>query len=391
MAMKRGSRYPRISSALSIEPYSMYPIAVHPVLPGETVQNMYLDGRVHLNGAKSTLSGWFLDVMCCYVKIRDIEPDLVEMFINPDYAFPTEYVPTATNRDVGVASTQAVDWVSAATNQVYQTYIAREREYYHGGLPLVPNKWPGSFQSFYELTDDANSDLEGESSIIQDMIEDVDNYADVLSRYGIREAAIRRMLPEILLWRSYHNYPVLAAIDDNSEILNRNQVLWTIREARATQKGVFITEPGFIMAWAWYRPDTFEWRKKGWMANEFSDAIDWFVPPYELADGIGTLDKDFLDGIGYASNLHYSKFDTWMNGETYTNIDPGDVAVETQLKAHSLEMPQLSVGFGQRFDYPRTGSITDFQTNIAPHLLASDYYCGISSQLQMSIRTPLVI
>lgn len=379
---------------MKMEPFAMYPICVHPVLGGETVNNLFIDGRVHLNGVKGTIQGWFLDILYCYVKIRDIDDPMVDMLVNPDWktAIPAGYQAWSTIPDLGmVQSTSKIAWAYLATTTIYKTYVMREQAYYTSSfLPIAPAKYPTSFQNFYELADDASSDLEGEPDIITRMIEDIDNYADVLERYGIREAAIRRMLPEILLWRSYHNYPVLAAIDDNSEIINRNMCLWSPRESRGTRRGIFIQEPGFIVGLAFIRPDYVERNKREWMAANFVDSTDWFVPPYDLADGIGTYNVADFDNFAYASNVHYNKFETWLNGETYTNIDPDEVGMPTQLSASVSLTPEVNVGFTQiRADYPVQAS-ADVATYL-PNLLHTDYYCGGSFQTRMAIDTPLVI
>lgn len=390
--MERGRRYPRISAMVSMEPFKMYPVCIHPVLGGETIHDLYVDGRVHLNGVKGTIQGWFLDVMTVYVKIRDIDADLVEMLVDPDWrtAIPTEFQ-SFDNDILGQRGlTGHVAWPYLCTKLVYEFYLAREQQFYDDNVPIVPLKYPTSFQNFYELADDASSDLEGEPDIITRMIEDIDNYADVLERYGIRDAAIRRMLPEILLWRSYHNYPVLAAVDDNNEIVNRNMCLWSPREARGTRKGIYCKEPGFICTFVFYRPDVVEGNKRHWMSGPFADSTDWFVPPYELADGIGTIDDAAFRAFGYLSDLHYNKFDTWLNGETFTNINP-HAAGDSQLLASVAKTPEVNAAFTDiRTDYIRQGAATDIDTYL-PQLLHSDYYCGASIQTRMSINTPLVI
>ncbi len=389
--MERGTRYPRVSSLMEAEPFKIYPVCVHPVLGGETIRNLYIDGRVHLNGVKGTIQGWYLDLMYCYVKVRDIDEELVDMFVDPDWSVPAAFQAPSTSRDTGEQTgSERIAWASLATSLIYKYYIARETEHYHGGLPLAPIKYPGAFQNFYELAEDTSSALMDDPGILQTMIEDVDNYADVLERYGIRGAAIRRLLPEILLWRSYHNYPVLAPIDDNNEIINRNMCLWSPRESRATKKGIFITEPGFIIGLAFYRPDIVEYNKKSWQSTKWINGTDWFVPPYELSDGIGQIGGGSFDHMAYVADMHYNKFDTWMNGETHTNIDP-DGASATQLTASVAKTPEVDVGFTDiRTDYPRQGAASDLDTYI-PNLLHADYYCGMSLTTRMSIRTPLVI
>lgn len=387
---RRGWRYPRVSSLINAEPFKLYPIMVHPVLPGETVRRMFVDGRIHLNGVQSMLTGWYADIMFAYVKIRDIDADLVQHLIDDSLTIPSEYQST-TNRDAGeVSASTRIAYPTLMTALLYEYFYAREKTYYHGGLPILPLKYPGCFQEFFELAEDQDSDLADAPGILARMVEDIDNYAEVLEAYGLRDAIVARTLPEILLWRSYHNYPVLAPIDDNSEILTRSQCLWTFRESRLTSRGVYITEPGFIIGVAATRPDVVEGNKLEWQATKFVNQKDWLVPPYELEDFIGTIQPGLFDNFSYVSNLHYNRADTWLNGESYTNVDPDSVTLGTQILGSVAKIPSVDAGFTDiRTDYPRQGAMTDLDT-YAPNLLKSDYYQGFSFNTRFSIETYLV-
>lgn len=386
---QRGNRFPYIKTIMEMEPFKIYPICFHPVLAGETVHDLFIDGRGMINGLNSMMSGWYLDVMYAFVKLRDIDEALVDQFIDPDWSIPTEYQPS-TQRDLGeLTGGQGLNYLRKAVEILYEYYIQKSVGFYHGGLPIAPLKYPDSFQNFYALAEDVSTTVEGHGQIIQEMVEDIDNYAEVLEAYGIKGAALRNALPEIILWRSLHNYPILSAIDDEAEVLTRTNCIWTVRESRGTRRGLMMTEPGFLVGIAYMRPAVVHGNKKSWTAGWVNGPDYWFLPPFDLSEGIGTVSSNEFDNFSAVGNLHYNKFDLYMNGETFTNIDP-DGTSNSQLKGAVAKLPEANADLSDiRTDYPRQGAVTDLDTYM-PNLLKSDYYAGMDTVTRFRVETMLV-
>ena len=82
----RHVRRPNFPIAGTMFPFGLYPILVHPVLPGETLKSANCRWRVIGMPVKHPLAGCWLESWLMYVKLTDIDRELGQMFVSDSYS-----------------------------------------------------------------------------------------------------------------------------------------------------------------------------------------------------------------------------------------------------------------------------------------------------------------
>lgn len=413
---KRGIRQPVHRAAKRIFPFEISPFYFQAFLPGETVFDLYLDGRFMVNGLKSQLYPWYLDVQIFKVNLLDLGEEYSSMFLNDtETAVDDGYAVGDPGFGVGWSDT-ATDGGDRFSLKAYEFVVKHaweieNKEWLSGrnaGLHMAPPKWRDWTSSLVESStgfgqDIAPADLTAEH--FEDLVEVTDTMAEVLKSYGVRQSK-RQGVPERVMWESLMRYPVATAPDDPSETLNRFQILWQLRESRLTGSGMFFDQPGFLIGLVTARPEVIHGNINHFFANDLIDRDRWFVPPFNVLDAPQLVKQD-PRGAGWTDvgdDLVANTLDYWLMGESYTDIDRdgalyGGSADPAQLIANLADTP-FTTGAGpytphsddlaDDVDFQTAAADTPWGLNNASRLLQSDAWIGGHAIVQTKVKSHLV-
>lgn len=213
----RVSRRPVHSWNVRARPYTMQPIVIAPVIPGETLKNAVLQARVVTDPVKNRLIGWWHEYYFYYVPFRAltaISDELTAMVVNPEWnsdaidsntAVPAHYF----------AGRNSVDYLAHCMDAIVAYDFRRPEETVPrkaDGLHLVDINRKNIFQSLlsaqqvadYDVVvadgPDAGTDLNAsEVDLAMEQYELLRangliemTYEDYLKTYGIKGKAVER-------------------------------------------------------------------------------------------------------------------------------------------------------------------------------------------------------
>lgn len=308
----RVGRYPKHTFYITGRPYVLEPMMIAPVLPGETLQNMYMESRVVTDPIKSPLIGWKQEYFFFYVRISDLLRDVIKnMFIDP------------TNADLagsqGIAADDAdyftakggIPYAKWCTERVTMHYFRDTGEAWNaansmlGTKPLTQIKdlyWMDSLTDESKMPEGSNisaATTAGDLDRLMDAFEHLRamgmanmSYEDFLRTYGISVKDPTEGKPEMLWHLSDFQYPSNTVNPANGA--PSSAVSWVFKQSSREKK--FFTEPGFIVGYSVTRPKVYLGGQRGNASAHLSRAWDWM--PALLLDTPETRLKSFLGGTG---------------------------------------------------------------------------------------------
>lgn len=281
----RGYRRPKHSWNVSPMPWAIQPIAIAPVIPGETLKNLVWQARAVTDPIKAGITGWWLEYYWFYVKLSDLDEreEFMEMVINPEWS-PAAVVSSTASGATMFGGKSQINWVEKCLNRVVDTYFRNEGETHAdyrfaapvpgtttGSLPVASFAHPHWTDSLISAANYAAPDVDivvgADDTITASEIETalrqyellrmnglVDmTYEDFLRTYGIRgtvaAAAEDPRIPELLRYTREWQYPSNTVLADTSV---NAAVSWGIAER--ADKDRFFAEPGFIVGYTVARP-----------------------------------------------------------------------------------------------------------------------------------------
>lgn len=333
------------------KPHVLQPIAIAPVLPGETMTNMLWQARIQTEQLRNSLIGWHAEFYWFYVKLSQLDNASswiapgTGMLMNPEFDVST---PTDL-RGAALMSTYHED--TASINYVKRCRDIVVREYFrdHGedettaaGLidttePLVHLNRPGWMDSITatsalisaspDLPDDAANAtirelerLEQQWAMLNQMgITDM-TYEDFLATFGIGTPNVNAKKPEILRWAKYWQLPATAV--DAATATTSSVVSWKI-EGRADKDRLF-REHGFICGYVTYRPKTYAVVQGSAAVTMLDTAFAWAPRMFDEAYQ-GVTIRDYADGVGpmtatLAEGYTVDTKDLFLHGDQFTNV-----------------------------------------------------------------------
>lgn len=328
----RMKRRPQHPFSLQTRPFLLQPMMIHPVMPGETLNKISMKSRVISKPLVKPLVGWWKEYFFFYVKLTDLDPDLGQLFVDPEY--------DSTGFDSATASLPHYSrpgkkWIELCTDLIGAKFFQDEGETLVSldNLPLTEmkgNDWTDSLILEAEVTPDAAvgtteiSDLQDQMSAFEQMrmlrMSEM-GYPDYIKAYGVRTTNIERGEPELLRWMSDFTYP--SNTINPSDGAPSSAVSWSFSETM--DKARFIKEPGFIFGCTVTRPKMYRGYISGSLTSRMETAEHWF-PPYLMNDASSSIFKhDNSDlvladaGMPAEDEHYYDLRDLLMYGEEFVN------------------------------------------------------------------------
>lgn len=312
---RRVPRYPKHPFQLRVRPYQIQPFMISPVLPGETLKNLVHQSRVVSKPLKHSLVGWWCEYYYFYVRLRDIEWQVQEDFLDGMVTNPTGYnagtIRTAIGSGADVKYYHAAggtNWLKAALQSITEYYFRDEGEDWNeatlDGMPLAQiatRSWLDSLTLNDNIRGDdrdVNLDLNADGDItaqeaMQGMahwqalreagLEKLD-YEDWVKTFGVsiperQEQTDMMYRPELLRYNREWAYPV-NTVEPTTGVPS-SAVSW-INAFRADKDRMF-KEPGFIVGLQVVKPKAYIKDTTGGLAS-FMETLENWLPALSHAD-----------------------------------------------------------------------------------------------------------
>lgn len=292
---RRVPRNPKHPFAIYHKPYALCPIAIMPVLPGETLKNLNWQARVVTDPVKAKLTGWSLEYYWFYVKHRDLtERDtLTAMMTTPgtDVTGIDDVITSTAWYHGGTAGN--LNWVKMCTVAVTEEYFREEGETWNSALmesyPAVRIPQNGWWDSYLTATAETGDDVSitvgvddiVTASEIDEAMQQYEllryqglttqTYEEYLMTYGVRPEQTQVNKPELLRYTKSWQYP--TNIVEPTTGVPSSAVSWSIQER--ADKDRYFKEPGFVVGYTVARPKVYLSNQRGHIAALMNDVYKW--------------------------------------------------------------------------------------------------------------------
>ena len=323
--MERKTRSPKHTFQVRTRPFQFQPVAIAPVLPGETLMRAVFQSRAVTDPIKNGICGWHKEYGLWYVKLVDLyerEP-LMEMLLDPakdmsalDSASLLAYY------HVNGTMSPAINWPLLCSKRIVDEYFRYEGEDWDdyqitpvGGaaMPAVPINRDLYIDSLI------NADLIDESATFDEnlvsavagqgdattavLTSEIDaamrrynlarlhgltemTYEDWLEAHGIRQPQnVQQFKPELLRIIREWQYPSNHV--NTSTGVPTSAVSWAIQDT--LDKPRLFKEPGFLVFGTWARPKVYFENLTSNAVMLMNSAKDW--SPMLLEDQWASMKK----------------------------------------------------------------------------------------------------
>lgn len=333
---KRFHRRPNFPIAGTMRPFGLYPIMIHPVLPGETLKSGKARWSVISQPLVNPLSGAWLESWFFYVKLTDIDRDLGEMFISDSMS--TSGYTLGTGRRQLFTGTGGINWVFLCLDKIRSAYFKNEGESDEdmaspdGTIPKMKINNKSWYQNIMLEPAEVALDTTGERDFREqmsayDMVTQMQmtelSYESYLEQYGVSSMRTGLGEPEILRFSRSWTKPT-NHVDPSS---GTPSSAWVWNDEMVLEKDKRFNEPGFIIMLGGVRPKMMNGMLVNTLCQNMWGFSDWY-PAYNLTDPqagikrIGTDDDVFLSTINAAEGevqCLYDQRDLLSHGETFVN------------------------------------------------------------------------
>ena len=329
---QRKMRSPHFPIVGTMKPYGLYPLWIHPVLPGETVEKIKTRMRCVSHPIANPLAGCWFEMWFVYVKLTDIAEELTDMFIT-DTMSTTGYT-EASDQERYFSKSGQIAWTRLATERVHDTWFMDEDETARsidGVRKTRMDHVSWAQNCVFEQADETPNTTDigelGEQltkwQMLQQMSMSEISYDDYLKQYGVKADRLNPRQPEILRYARKWVLPKNAIEPSDGSPSSA----WAWYEDIELNKAKRFDEPGFLLCLTTARPKMYQKHLTASMVGELWGFSDWF-PVYNLDDptsGVKTISTassifhaDHRTDVG-DKDILYDHRDLLMHGEQFIN------------------------------------------------------------------------
>jgi len=385
--MQRTARRPRHQFYIRQQPWAIQPFLIAPVLPGETMKNLFIQSRCVTDPIKNPLIGWWLEYYFFYVKHRDLDgrDDYVDMMLNMDKDMSAY---NATAKPGYYQAADGIDWVKPCLLRIVEEYFRDKDEDRTLGLtgagadvPVAKIRteetWldsviPDSAFPTRDLDTETGDVLTAETFdrqyetwlFMRQQGMTQMTYEDYLATYGVKAAKVEPHKPELLRYIREWQYPTNTV--DPSNGTPRAAVSWAISD-RADKDRRF-TEPGFVFGVTVARPKVYLTNQRANGCTMLNNAFTWL--PAIMRDDPGTSLREYASGAGplggVAGGYWVDIRDLFLYGDQYINYTPAQGSETGFNHPNGVALP-IATTFQKK--YPQTSDANElFVDETAPRV-----------------------
>jgi hypothetical protein len=333
------------------KPWEITPVAIAPVLPGETMKNLLLQSRVVSAPLVSSVVGWWLEYFVFYVNHRQLPSatSLVSMVLDPSVTLTPTAVDTTTYYDgrgfnfVKESLTTIVNEWFREQGEAYATGVTAGR----GGRPLAKIGFEDFAESLVDTTVLADGGALGGTQESQDKALELYQYLravnmtrmtyeEWLATYGVNlQRAEKRDRPELIRYVRDWTYPT-NTVEPTTGVPTA-AASWGVAER--ADKDRFFDEPGFIFVCQVLRPKIYFGNQTGHGASMLDRVMRWLPaimsddPSSSLAEFTSAQGPFGKAAAGFTNGYWLDVRDLFMYGDQY---------MDGTAQANSLALPSIA-------------------------------------------------
>lgn len=293
----RVGRYPRHTFGVASPAHAAVPFMIAPVLPGETLENLFMEARVVSAPVKNPLIGWKQEYYFFYVRVTDLLSDVIrDMFVDPTNTDLAATLGVGATSNMFYTAKGGVDYAFRAYKRIVEEYFRDEGEawnvatstYQGETLSMVQVREIGWLDSATDKDDmpvgpdpgavSNAADLEALMQAFEQLralgIANM-TYEDFLRSYGIAIPNKDENKPELLCRFTDFQYPSNTIDPTNGD--PTSALSWVFKNGSKERK--FFKEPGFLIGISVTRPKLYFGGLSGNLAAHLTRAWDW-LPNY---------------------------------------------------------------------------------------------------------------
>ena len=377
---ERVGRYPKHTFVCESQPFTLQPLMLARVLPGETLQNLFFESRVITDPVINPIIGWKKEYYFFYVRMSDLILEAArEMFVDPANVDIGATYGIAANSRWWYTAKGGINWLQRCTERVVDAYFRDDGEVMAdyvtaNGMPIVQIRENTFMDS---LTDE---DLMPEGAAIAGATDAGDlerlmlafeqlralglaqmSYEDWLRSNGIAIPGKDENKPEMLGRWSEYQYPTnhigTGGVDRG---VPTSAVSWVFKNGNRDPK--FFKEPGFVVGYSVARPKVYFGGLAGFAAAHAGRAWDWMpnylrgMPETQLkhfAIDTGPLGDRTTNADGYFLDMR----DELLFGDQFYNMAAFTTDPVNSAANHILPLP---AGTNIKYKYPTEAMINGF-------------------------------
>ena len=412
-ATDRVGRYPKHTFMTRELPYVAQPFLFAPVLPGETLHNLFFESRVISDPVKNSIIGWKKEYHYFFVPVSLLLVDAIrDMFIDPanidisaTLGIPASSAPYYTAKG-------GVDYLKRSVVAIVEAHFRDEGEAFAtavtaDGLPIVQIRdrlWLDSVTDKDDaaLAADPGSggsptDMEQLQTLYEmyDRLKQVGvagmTFEDFIRSYGISvPETVDEAIPEKLASYSDFQYPsnAINPVDGAPS----SALSWVFKNGKRDPK--FFKEPGFIVGLSITRPKVYFGGLAGNLTAHLTRAWDWLpnylnegspIPLPETAMKRFAADTGPLGDRGTATDAYWVEMrDLFLKGDQFQNMKPftDNAAVADDFENHLLALPPGDNH--DQYKYPTEAMCKGFFVSPTATFVRQDGYCQL--QIKGKVR-----
>lgn len=405
----RVGRYPKHNFLTRELVYTAQPFMIAPVLPGETLTNLYFESRVVSDPVRNPIIGWKKEYYFFYVPITLLLLDAVRnMFIDPANVDIAGTVPGSAGYSQSFyAAKGGVNYLQRALKVIVDAHFRDEGEVAEdyqlaSGIPFVQIRdrmWLDSVTDKDRAplaADPGAGTTPGNMEQLQALYEAYDQlrkigvaeltFEDYLRSYGIDVPEIvNERTPELLARFSDWQYPTNTINPANGA--PASALSWVFKNGNSQPK--FFTEPGFVVGVSITRPKVYFGGLGGALAGHLTRAWDWLpnylnegspIPLPETAFKRFAADTGPLGDRDPATDAYWVEMrDLFTHGDQFHNVRafPNNGAVTDDFPNHLWALPPSNDM--HKYKYPTEDMVRGlFVTPASSATVRQDGYVALS-------------
>ena len=321
----RKNRTPSFPIAGQVRPFGLYPLFVHPVLPGGTLEHATMKIRALSRPVKHPLAGAWMETWLCYVKFTDLDRNLGDMFVTD--GFSTAGHTAAANNERYFVRTGQIAWVQKCVERIHEAYFRHDQESMRtiDSVPQVKLNASSWYQN--AIYTEAATALGANVATVEGQLNAFEmmrhmamtelTYERYLQQYGVQSVRTGIGEPEILRYARSWVMPVNTV----EATTGAPSSAWVWSDEITLDKPKLFQEPGFVIALACVRPKMYAKNIQSSMVGTLWGFSDWF-PAYNLdTPEAGARPVTVADALvsGATQELIVDYRDLLSHGEQFIN------------------------------------------------------------------------
>jgi hypothetical protein len=405
-ATDRIGRYPKHTFNVRSAAFSVQPIGLAPVLPGETLNSLFMESRVITDPIANSITGFKKEYFFFYVKATQLLGDAIRnMFVDIDDNSDLALANGAPANSLAYYTAKGgVNYTELATKAVVNAYFRDEGELW-SNVPLI-NGYPAAQireQSWLDslidkdlVPEQAQLDAAADTGDVERLLTAYEQlrsmglanitYEEYLATFGIRIDEEKEDRPELLMHTTDFQYPsnTIDPLSGNPS----SAVSWVFRQGE-NKKRKFFREPGFIIGITVTRPKIYFGGLAGSLVSHMTRAWDWMpalleqMPSSSLRKfepGTGPLGDRVTDTDGYFVDMR----DLLVHGDQFQNRFPFDSLVNVGA-INQLALPDVNLNWR----YPTDAMVKSlFKDPAGNTFIREDGYFSLSLKGKQRDTTP---